>query len=549
MRRGTRVLGIVLAIAATAGPAAAFTSAKDDLAWVATGSEPAIGFGGRYVAYTTLVPYTGPGAVAGDTTNVVVDRDMDSPVFTPGPSATVERFPSLDDSGRTFAFQRESTTSDTTCLVNGSLISQVIKASPPAVVGPLTETLISRGPGGPADASARTPVVSRDGSRVAFKSSATNLWTGANSCTQQVYIGDGGGATLVSQSTGGALGDASSGGATVSSDGIAISGTGRYVAFVSGATNLVPGDGVGTQDVFLRDTIAGTTTLISHAEGSSAPAGFARQPAISADGRYVAWTGHPPASIPGIIDVVYLRDMTTGVATIVSRAHGAAGAVIGADRPSLSADGRYVSFMTQAAGAVPDPVTLTVPNGVVRDLQTGENVLGTRAAGPAGTPLDSIDGNGSYPHLSGDGRYLVFWTQSTTISPAGVAGEPDIYLRDLLGPPAADTIKPVLSAVSLTKKQFVRPKKCTVVSRSLLRFTSSEKGAVRVQFRRKVGTKIKVVATLNRTAKQGKNTLGLTGCVGTIRLPAATYTLKITVSDAAKNVSGAKILALKIKLV
>src|SRR5690606_15483762 len=101
----------------------------------------------------------------------------------------------------------------------------------------------------------------------------------------------------------------------------AISGDGRYVAFESWGSNLVPGDTNGTLDVFVHDRVTGETTRVSVASDGAQAAGRSERATISADGRYVAFESYASIPLPGappLIGDVFVHDRVTGEATRVS---------------------------------------------------------------------------------------------------------------------------------------------------------------------------------------------------------------------------------------
>ena len=126
-----------------------------------------------------------------------------------------------------------------------------------------------------------------------------------------------------------------------------VSADGNFVVFLSVATNLVPGDTNGVRDVFVRDCVAGTTTRVSIPAGGGQANGDCFQPTISGDGRFVAYSSAATNLVPNDnngFDDVFLHDRLTGstqrisTATTASTGNGISG---GAD---LSADGRFVCF-------------------------------------------------------------------------------------------------------------------------------------------------------------------------------------------------------------
>jgi Tol biopolymer transport system component len=142
------------------------------------------------------------------------------------------------------------------------------------------------------------------------------------------------------------------------SSGPAISADGRFVAFQSAASNLVPGDTNGAQDIFVRDRQTGTTRRVSVGPGgvqtnAEASSGV---PAISADGRFVAFesdaTNLVPGDTNGAIDV-FVRDRQTGTTRRISVGPGGVQGNSDSGGPAISADGRFVAFVSNASNLVP----------------------------------------------------------------------------------------------------------------------------------------------------------------------------------------------------
>lgn len=156
---------------------------------------------------------------------------------------------------------------------------------------------------------------------------------------------------LVSVSMTGTGGDRNSNGAALSYDG-------RYIAFISAAANLVVGDGFNTQDVFVRDMIAGTTTRVNVMLDGTPGNGSADAPSISSDGQRIAFssvaTNLAPDDTNALRDA-FVHDMTTGATTLVSRS--IAGSILtsssfGVNQVSISGDGNYVAFAADFADLV-----------------------------------------------------------------------------------------------------------------------------------------------------------------------------------------------------
>jgi dipeptidyl aminopeptidase/acylaminoacyl peptidase len=216
-----------------------------------------------------------------------------------------------------------------------------------------------------------------------------------------------------------------------------ISADGRYVAFVSYASNLVPGIGENRYHVYRRDTHTNRTVLVSAADGSTTPGNEASsQASISPDGRYVAFWSYADNLIEGVRGAqVYLRDVEEQRTILVSAADGSA--TIAGDndrnyvyddriaRPSVSADGRFVAFGTRATKLVRGVTGIQV---YLRDTQTNRTSLISAAHGSM-TP-----GNGPShsPHISADGSAVAFISTASNLVP-GVSGE-QVYVRVLNAP-------------------------------------------------------------------------------------------------------------------
>lgn len=216
-----------------------------------------------------------------------------------------------------------------------------------------------------------------------------------------------------------------------------ISADGRLIAFQSEATNLHPDDtdgGLPGRDVFVRDAEANTTELVSRAAGVAGAKGNGESgpPAISADGRFVAFASEASNLHPDDTDAVwdiFVRDLRTNTVTLASRATGAAGAKGDGDAgyAAISADGRFVAFSSEATNLDPDDADDT-DDVYVRDLETNTTTLVSRAGGIAGAKSDGF----SYqPALSADGGVVAFVSQAANLHPDDGDGDPSIFVRDL----------------------------------------------------------------------------------------------------------------------
>jgi len=223
-------------------------------------------------------------------------------------------------------------------------------------------------------------------------------------------------------------------GANNQSDMPAISGDGRFVAFVSLADNLVPEDTNGFADTFVYDRLTNVTERVSvssrERQGNehSGLIGVAAYPAISGDGRFVAFVSQADNLVSGDRNVnadVFVRDRLLGTTERVSVNSAGEEADIGGQGPAISADGRFVAFQSQAQNLVPggNPF-LFVDQVYVHDRATGTTeIISVNAAGEPGNSLNV------QPDISADGRFVVFSSFADNLVP-GVQSGLQVYLRD-----------------------------------------------------------------------------------------------------------------------
>jgi Tol biopolymer transport system component len=223
--------------------------------------------------------------------------------------------------------------------------------------GTATTTLVSLNAAGTDSGNDESfdPHISADGTTIAFTSSATDLVAGGSpGGFLQIFVRQGGVTRLVSASEAGVAGDANSG--NILFGGNSLSSGGRFVVFQSDATNLVPGDTNGTADVFLRDLQAGTIERVSLATDGQQGDNFSVAPTVSADGRFVSFHSEATNLVPGGASTiqVYVRDRTTLTTLMLSvNAQGTPGNDISA-LPAISRDGRFVAFVSKATNLVPN---------------------------------------------------------------------------------------------------------------------------------------------------------------------------------------------------
>ena len=177
----------------------------------------------------------------------------------------------------------------------------------------------------------------------------------------------------------------------------------------------------------------GDLSLVSRADGAlgAQSNGSSYEPSISGDGRYIVFSSNATnlgGHTDGTRDIVW-RDALLGTTKIVSRASGAGGALANDTSlaPVISANGRFVAFTSLATNLTVDADGNTgSPDVYLRDLQTNETELVSRASGAAGAPAD---GAASEPAISGDGRFVVFGSGSSNLG-GHTDGVWDVLLRD-----------------------------------------------------------------------------------------------------------------------
>ena len=272
------------------------------------------------------------------------------------------------------------------------------------------------------------PDINADGRFVAFDSDAENLARGDRNSITDVFRHDRetGETVLVSVSSDGQQGDASSHAPAISADG-------NWIVFHANSS-LAPEDTNENTDVYLRNVQAGTTALMSIGFDGSAGNGSSFIQEISSDGRFVVFVSSATNMIPndpdGGEENVYVRDLMTGTTELVSVGSDGTVADVGFfDVPSISADGRYVAFSTPTS-LVPADTRQFSLDIYLRDRQAGTTEL-------ISVNTDEVPGNGRSegPSTSADGRFVAFQSDSSNIvSPDEPAGgffpDEDIFVRD-----------------------------------------------------------------------------------------------------------------------
>ncbi len=218
-----------------------------------------------------------------------------------------------------------------------------------------------------------------------------------------------------------------------------ISGDGRFITFTSSSITLDPtgGSNGDFQHVFLRDTLTGTTTLVTMGFNGTPVYSGGGQSSVSDDGRFVTFIGDPDGFVvgetPSAVDNIYVRDMMSG--TTISLPSQSTTGNSPADA-QISGDGRYVVFWQSG-------------DGVGYNMYRYD--LLTRQTENASLPITGVAANGNslFGSISHDGRYIVFYSEATNLLDLGGSddnGVGDVFLRDMA--------TGALSRVSLTDNEL-----------------------------------------------------------------------------------------------
>jgi len=306
-------------------------------------------------------------------------------------------------------------------------------AIPAAAASPPTTTRVSvSSAGAQADRDTYAAAISADGRYVVLNSIARNLVPGDTNDASDVFVHNrvSGQTTRISVSTGGLQGNGSS-------DSAAMSANGRYIVFASTASNLVDGDTNHASDVFLHDQASGVTTRLSVSRSGRQANGPSAMPAISADGRYVAFQSFASNLVRGDTNGLtdaFVRDLATGKTTRVSLTSRGrqARCNIGyceSTEPVLSEHGRHVAFQSSATNLVRHD-TNRLGDVFVRDRRTGKTTrMSVDSRGRQGGG-DRTNNGSNAPAISGNGRYVVFHSADSNLVRGDTNGVFDIFVHD-----------------------------------------------------------------------------------------------------------------------
>ncbi len=290
-----------------------------------------------------------------------------------------------------------------------------------------TTTCMTLSPNGePANKISLSPRISPDGQLIVFQSAASNIAPGDTNGFSDIFLYDQavGTSTRMILTTSGEQADAD-----VTGPGLTLDLA--EIVFASRATNVLPGVSNAMGQVFVKNLVTGVVEHLSMSpsgEPANADAGLC---AISGDGRMVVWQSDATNLVPGVFTTqIYAHDR------VLQKTFCASSSITGepgnssTEVPALSTDGRYVAFASASSNLLGGGPTWW--SRYRKDLWTGEVIIlsvnnqGNWGIGPS-------DGNNG---ISSDGRYVLFKSQSHTLSPEDPYADDDIFLRDTGWPTA-----------------------------------------------------------------------------------------------------------------
>ena len=214
---------------------------------------------------------------------------------------------------------------------------------------------------------------------------------------------------------------------------------GRYVAFSSTYSNLVPGDRNKASDIFVYDRVKRRMALVSRNSDGGKGNNQSWAPSISADGRYVAFESKAsnltPNNADGVADV-YVKDRLTKTTTLVSTGPEGKGNK-GSGLPGISDDGNRVSFLSKATNLVENDTNNAI-DAFVRDIALGTTTrVSVTSNGGQMKPFVYDESGGTYrdgaeePDISGDGEVVVFSSHADNLIPEDDNANVDIFVHEI----------------------------------------------------------------------------------------------------------------------
>lgn len=284
--------------------------------------------------------------------------------------------------------------------------------------------LVSRGIFGVSgNAPSLKPSLAKNGRFVAFESTASDLVPGDTNGVQDIFVRDRKKGTVERVSISSDSDEANAGSGSAS-----ISGSGRFVVFESAASNLVLGDGNGVTDVFVHDRKFGLTSRVSVDSFGAEANAFSSAASISGDGKLVVFqsnaTNLASGDTNGVKDV-FIRHLIAGTTRRVSVSSRGDQGNGESSAASVSWDGRHVVFVSASTNLI-QLDTNGFNDVFVRDLHLGT----TRRVSHAIGGFIEGDGDSFAGHISANGRFVYFGSSATNLIVGDVNGVNDVFLYD-----------------------------------------------------------------------------------------------------------------------
>ncbi len=388
--------------------------------------DPSFSIDGRFVAFDSGAANLIPPGASGTWHVFVRDRRSGSTEIvsvdsTGRPGNNYSYAPSISADGRYVVFHSSATNlipDDTNGSYDIFLRDRLLGTTERVSIGP---------EGVQANSDSFEPVISADGTCVAFASFARNLTGGHSNTYWDTFVFDRRTrrTECASLTSAGTSGDSDSYRSAISADG-------RFVAFLSFAGNLVPGDTNGTTDIFVRDRTLGTIERVSLGDSGQQANGNSDQPSLSGDGRFVAFYSGASNLVPGDTnhaEDVFVRDRENLVTELISVSSSGSIGNARSTWPYVSADGRCVVFTSASTNLVDGEQNLDW-DVFVRDRLRGTTECVSRGlGGHAGNEESGAWGSA----VSGDGRFVGFYSFASNLVPDDTNGRFDLFVRDREG--------------------------------------------------------------------------------------------------------------------
>ena len=272
------------------------------------------------------------------------------------------------------------------------------------------------------DQHSRFPAVSADGRFVAFVSGASNLVAGDTNNVDDIFVHDRNTRITerVSVSSIDNQGNQHSRFPTVSVDG-------HFVTFVSGASNLVAGDTNNVDDIFVRQRNTGETERVSLSSDGDQGNRGSRYPSMNSEGRFVVFSSFArnlAIDVTNFGENIFVHDRNTGITERVSVSTSGIEGNANSESPTISADGRFVTFLSLAKNLVTSD-TNDKWDAFVHDRYTGTTKrVSVSSAG------DQINIASFQPSISADGRFVAFRSEASTLVAGDTNHSSDVFVTD-----------------------------------------------------------------------------------------------------------------------